>query len=100
VVAADRGHGEITKVVPLAGWTRAEVWAYLESHGIEPHPLYAQGYTSIGCAPCTRAIQPGEASRDGRWWWESGAPKECGIHCSIESGGLEHELNSLLKESS
>ena len=60
------------------------------------HALYAQGYTSIGCAPCTRAIAPGEDDRAGRWWWESNAPKECGMHCSIEHGGFEHELHAIL----
>ena len=60
------------------------------------HSLYDKGYKSIGCAPCTRATEPDEPSRAGRWWWESNAPKECGIHCSIESGGLEHELHALL----
>ena len=55
-----------------------------------------RGYTSIGCAPCTRAIAPGEQARAGRWWWESGAPKECGIHCAIETGGFEHELHAIV----
>jgi phosphoadenosine phosphosulfate reductase len=86
VVAADRGHGDITKVVPLAGWTRAEVWAYLERRGIDPHPLYAQGYTSIGCAPCTRATLPGESERAGRWWWEGNSDKECLLHPPLEAG--------------
>ena len=65
---------------------------------VPTHPLYARGYTSIGCAPCTRAIAPGEATRAGRWWWETNAPKECGIHCAIETGGFEHELHALLGE--
>jgi phosphoadenosine phosphosulfate reductase len=60
------------------------------------HGLYAQGYTSIGCAPCTRAIGPDEDDRAGRWWWETNAPKECGMHCSIEHGGFEHELHAIL----
>ncbi len=60
------------------------------------HSLYDKGYKSIGCAPCTRPIAADEPSRAGRWWWESNAPKECGIHCAIESGGLEHELHALL----
>jgi phosphoadenosine phosphosulfate reductase len=98
-IEIDHDHGGIVKLNPLAEWTEEETWDYIREHDLPVHPLYAQGYTSIGCAPCTRAIKPGEASRDGRWWWESGAPKECGIHCSVESGGLEHELNSLLKES-
>jgi phosphoadenosine phosphosulfate reductase len=60
------------------------------------HALYAKGYTSIGCAPCTRAIGPDEDDRAGRWWWESNAPKECGMHCSIEHGGFEHELKAII----
>jgi phosphoadenosine phosphosulfate reductase len=97
-VEIDHDHGAIVKLNPLAEWTEEETWDYIREHDLPVHALYAQGYTSIGCAPCTRAITATEASRDGRWWWESGAPKECGIHCSVESGGLEHELNSLLGE--
>jgi phosphoadenosine phosphosulfate reductase len=97
-VEIDHDHGAIVKLNPLAEWDESEVWDYVRERDVPYHALYDQGFTSIGCAPCTRAIAPGEASRAGRWWWESGAPKECGIHCSIESGGLEHELESLLKE--
>src|SRR6266508_1003754 len=75
-----------------------EVWDYVRENDVPYHPLYDQSYTSIGCAPCTRAIRPGEADRAGRWWWESNAPKECGIHCSIETGGFEHELHAILGE--
>jgi len=80
VVASDRGHGDITKVVPLAGWSREEVWDHLAAQGIEAHPLYERGYTSIGCAPCTRATAPGENERAGRWWWEGNSDKECLLH--------------------
>ena len=97
-IEIDHDHGAVIKLNPLAEWTEDEVWDYVHERGIPYHPLYDRGYTSIGCAPCTRAIEPGAASRSGRWWWESGAPKECGIHCSVESGGLEHELNALLGE--
>ena len=62
-----------------------------------PASRHQQHATS--CWPCTRAIQPGESSRAGRWWWESGAPKECGMHCAIETGGFEHELHAILGES-
>jgi 3'-phosphoadenosine 5'-phosphosulfate sulfotransferase (PAPS reductase)/FAD synthetase len=58
--------------------------------------LYDKGYPSIGCAPCTRPVKEGADPRSGRWWWETGAPKECGMHCSIETGGFEHELAALL----
>ena len=86
-VEIDHDHGAIVKLNPLAEWTKDEV---------PTHALYEQGYTSIGCAPCTRAIGPGEDDRAGRWWWETNAPKECGMHCSIEHGGFEHELHAIL----
>jgi thioredoxin-dependent adenylylsulfate APS reductase len=97
-VEIDHDHGAIVKLNPLAEWTEDEVWSYVRERDVPCHPLYERGYTSIGCAPCTRAIGPDEPSRAGRWWWESNAPKECGIHCSVESGGLEHELHALLGE--
>ena len=57
-----------------------------------------KGYTSIGCAPCTRPVAAGEPVRAGRWWWETDAPKECGMHCAIETGGFEHELHAIVGE--
>ena len=95
-VELDHDHGAIVKLNPLAEWDEQDVWDYVRERDVPYHSLYDRGFTSIGCAPCTRAIQPGEASRAGRWWWETNAPKECGIHCAIESGGLEHELHALL----
>ncbi len=95
-IEIDHDHGAIVKLNPLAEWTEDEVWDYVREHDVPTHPLYARGYTSIGCAPCTRAVAPGEASRAGRWWWETNAPKECGIHCAVETGGLEHELHAIL----
>ncbi len=74
------------KINPLADWTASQLEGYLADRGLPMHPLYARGFASIGCAPCTRALQPGESGRDGRWWWEQGEKKECGIH--IGSGGL------------
>jgi phosphoadenosine phosphosulfate reductase len=68
------------KINPLADWTAAQVEEYTRVHYVPVHPLYARGYTSIGCAPCTRAVDPGEDQRAGRWWWEQNAKKECGIH--------------------
>jgi phosphoadenosine phosphosulfate reductase len=67
------------KISPLADWTSTQVEEYTRKHGVPMHPLYAKGYASIGCAPCTRAIGPQEYERDGRWWWER-SDKECGIH--------------------
>ena len=95
-VEIDHDHGAIVKLNPLAEWTEEEVWDYVREREVPYHPLYDQGYTSIGCAPCTRPIKQGEAGRAGRWWWETNAPKECGIHCSIETGGFEHELHAIL----
>ena len=68
------------KLSPLADWTAAQVEDYTQANGVLVHPLYAAGYTSIGCGPCTRAVQAGESERAGRWWWEQDAHKECGIH--------------------
>ena len=98
-IEIDHDHDAIVKLSPLAEWSEEEVWDYVRENDVPVSALYAQGYTSIGCAPCTRAIQPGEDSRAGRWWWESGAPKECGMHCAIETGGFEHELHAILGDS-
>jgi thioredoxin-dependent adenylylsulfate APS reductase len=95
----DHDHGGLAKISPLADWTLDEVKEYNEAHDVPVHPLYAKGYTSIGCTPCTRATKPGEDPRAGRWWWETNAPKECGIHCPIETGAFEHELESMLQGS-
>jgi len=97
-IEIDHDHGGLAKISPLADWTHDEVWEYLRANQVPYHPLYDQGYTSIGCAPCTRPIQPGEDLRAGRWWWEKNAPKECGIHCPLETGGFEHELEAILGE--
>jgi phosphoadenosine phosphosulfate reductase len=96
-VEIDHDHGAIVKLNPLAEWTEDEVWDYVRSRDIPYNTLYDHGYTSIGCASCTRAVAPGEPTRNGRWWWETNAPKECGIHCAIETGGFEHELRALLR---
>jgi len=97
-IELDHDHGGIVKVNPLADWSLDEVWDYLRANDVPVHPLYGRGYTSIGCDPCTRPIQPGEDARAGRWWWEKDAPKECGMHCSIETGGFEHELEGILHD--
>ncbi|MEM7586589.1 MAG: phosphoadenylyl-sulfate reductase [Acidobacteriota bacterium] len=77
----DAKHDGIVKLNPLADWNHDVVWAYLRTHDVPYHPLYDQGYTSIGCAPCTRPVEPDQDPRSGRWWWEAdGTPKECGLH--------------------
>ncbi|HZF09293.1 MAG TPA: phosphoadenylyl-sulfate reductase [Thermoanaerobaculia bacterium] len=95
-IEIDHDHGGLAKINPLADWTIEEVQEYNRAHDVPVHPLYAKGFTSIGCAPCTRATAPGEDPRAGRWWWEKNAPKECGIHCPIETGGFEHEVEAIL----
>ncbi len=80
VVEIDHRHGGLVKLNPLAAWPEERVRAYLEAEGVPLHPLYGQGYRSIGCDPCTRAVRAGEDRRAGRWWWEDGVEKECGIH--------------------
>ena len=81
-IAKVEAGGTALKMNPLADWTAAQVDEYIQMHGVPVHPLYARGYTSIGCAPCTRAVAPGEDERAGRWWWERDGVKECGIHFS------------------
>ncbi|ADP15082.1 5' adenylylsulfate APS reductase [Achromobacter xylosoxidans A8] len=68
------------KFNPLAEWSEDEVWSAIRALGIPYNPLHDQGYPSIGCEPCTRAIRSGEDLRAGRWWWESSDSKECGLH--------------------
>ncbi|MFG6455474.1 phosphoadenylyl-sulfate reductase [Roseateles sp. BYS96W] len=74
----DDGNGR-RKISPLADWTWAEVWAYVQKYEVPYNPLHDQFMPSIGCAPCTRAIAVGEDFRAGRWWWED-STKECGLH--------------------
>jgi phosphoadenosine phosphosulfate reductase len=92
----DHDHGGVVKLAPLADWTHEEVWDYIRANDVPYNELYDKGFKSIGCAPCTRAVPDGQDPRSGRWWWETGAPKECGMHCAIETGGFEHELAALL----
>ncbi|MFN8525489.1 MAG: phosphoadenylyl-sulfate reductase [Chloroflexota bacterium] len=99
-IELDHDHGGIVKVNPLADWTEEEVWDYVRDNEVPYHSLYDQGYKSIGCAPCTRPVEPGADARSGRWWWETNAPKECGMHCAIETGGFEHELEVLVGDRS
>jgi phosphoadenylyl-sulfate reductase (thioredoxin) len=97
-IEVDHDHGGIIKISPLADWTQEEVWEYIKDNGVPYHPLYDNGFTSISCQPCTRPVPEGVDPRSGRWWWEVDAPKECGMHCSIETGGFEHEVAAILGE--
>jgi phosphoadenosine phosphosulfate reductase len=79
-VELDSAHGNMAKVNPLAAWSQAEVWAYVREHNVPYNKLHDEGFPSIGCEPCTRAVKPGEDPRAGRWWWELPEHKECGLH--------------------
>lgn len=71
---------ELLKLSPLLDWTQGAINAYLDDRDVPRNPLHAKGYPSIGCAPCTRAVAPGEDPRAGRWWWEQESHRECGLH--------------------
>ena len=79
-IEIDATNGGILKINPLLEWTSEQVWHYADTHRIPVNRLHRQGYPSIGCAPCTRPVQPGEHPRAGRWWWENPEQKECGLH--------------------
>jgi phosphoadenosine phosphosulfate reductase len=82
----DEAHGSILKINPIADWSEEQVWSYIKENEVPYNKLHDQGFPSIGCAPCTRAVKPGEDLRAGRWWWENPESKECGLHMKTESG--------------
>ena len=79
ISAFDADHN-MQKINPLLEWSNAEVWEYLKQNNVPYNKLHDKFYPSIGCAPCTRAVTPGEDLRSGRWWWENPETKECGLH--------------------
>jgi phosphoadenosine phosphosulfate reductase len=79
LVEWDANNG-LVKINPLINWTEKQVWDYIRKHDIPYNLLHDRGFPSIGCEPCTRAIEPGEDVRAGRWWWENDLHKECGLH--------------------
>lgn len=79
----DAVHG-LEKFNPLAAWSESQVWQYVRANDVPCSRLYEQGYRSIGCAPCTRPVLPGEDARAGRWWWEDDRTRECGLHVTPE----------------
>jgi len=89
-------HSTPVKIAPLAFWSAAQAGVYAQLHQVPEHPLYARGFASIGCEPCTRAIQPGESERSGRWWWEEDAAKECGLHFTAD-GRAQRRVDVLLE---
>jgi phosphoadenosine phosphosulfate reductase len=84
-VEIDKSHGGIAKINPLVDWSHEQVWDYIRENKVPYNKLHDQGYPSIGCAPCTRAVKPGEDIRAGRWWWENPDTKECGLHVHGET---------------
>ncbi len=88
VSAWDDDYG-LHKFNPMLDWTTDQVWAYIHDHAVPYNKLYDKGYSSVGCAPCTRAISPGEDVRAGRWWWELDAVKECGVHFDPRTGRIQ-----------
>jgi phosphoadenosine phosphosulfate reductase len=85
------------KISPLADWTAEQVRSYIAENGVPEHPLYGKAYPSIGCEPCTRATEIGESERAGRWWWEEGLNKECGLHFAPD-GRVERTLDVLVRD--
>ena len=79
-VGPDANNPQLIQLNPLSDWTEDQVKAYIEEHQVPINPLHKKNYPSIGCAPCTRAVEPGEDIRSGRWWWENPEHKECGLH--------------------
>ncbi len=79
--------GRLVKVNPLVDWSREDVMKYVRENGVPVNRLHQRGFPTVGCAPCTRAIEPGEDIRAGRWWWENPEDKECGLHVGEEQGG-------------
>ncbi len=86
-VEIDDVHGGRIKLNPLVSWTKDDVSKYVGEHRVPINLLHAQGYPSVGCAPCTRAVADGEDERAGRWWWENADTRECGIHTGSEADG-------------
>jgi len=77
----------LQKISPLLEWTEGEIWQYIRARHLPYSSLHDRGYPSIGCQPCTRAIQPGESRRAGRWWWEQPESRECGLHPRVREAG-------------
>ncbi len=90
VVQVDLSHSRpdaaVLKWNPLARWTSAQVWKYIRAADLPYNALHLRGYVSVGCAPCTRPVLPGQHEREGRWWWEDAERKECGLHATSEAG--------------
>ncbi len=80
IFEVDTQHNSILKINPLVDWTWDRLWEYIRANDVPYNKLLDAGYPSIGCAPCTRAVEAGQDARSGRWWWEHDTHKECGLH--------------------
>ncbi len=80
----------LVKFNPLTNWTSAQVWDHIEAYDVPYNALHRQGFVSIGCEPCTRPVLPNQHERQGRWWWEDAAKKECGLHAGNLKQGAEN----------
>ena len=87
-IEIDRAHGGIAKLNPIADWSHSQVLGYVLDHQVPVNRLHAEGYPSVGCDPCSRAIGPGDDPRAGRWWWENPDTRECGIHTEEKGSGI------------
>lgn len=86
------GEGSLIKYNPLTDMTSAEVWNFLRIMNVPTNKLHECGYVSIGCEPCTRPVLPNQQEREGRWWWEDSAAKECGLHSGNVANGSSTEV--------
>ncbi|MEN8159779.1 MAG: phosphoadenylyl-sulfate reductase [Myxococcota bacterium] len=77
----------LVKINPLADWSHDQVWNYVREHRVPVNRLHAEGFPSVGCAPCSRAVAAGDDPRSGRWWWENADTRECGLHVGEETDG-------------
>ena len=83
------GENGLYKVSPLLDWTEEQVWQYIRARKLPYNSLHDRQFPSIGCSPCTRAIQPGENRRAGRWWWEQPESRECGLHPRVRHAAVQ-----------
>jgi len=83
----DAAHGSVVKINPIADWNHDDVWQYVRRYSVPVNRLHDQGYPSVGCEPCSRAVAPGDDPRSGRWWWENADTRECGLHRGEEDQG-------------
>lgn len=97
VVEIDNSHSDILKINPLANWDEEQVWEHIRMNNVPYNKLHNAGFPSIGCAPCTRAVEPGEDIRAGRWCWEYSEHKECGLHSANATAYAQNRNNEVMR---